>query len=387
MIMKRVITLAAAIAVFGFFPLAAKTITLTWGDGNSIDIDTDNYAADLVKILEENQEEIQRKLEKNNVAQTDAEKAVNKAQTEYTNFLEKNPNISSTPYTTAKEGLNDFSNVLTDVIPNTQAQQNVWANAWIGYLVPNARFGFGLNSGVSKLDMTPLKKTASALGIDMKDIKDTLVWPTIAVDMRVGGFVLPFDIGFHALKFNSSTIEALGEKIDPITFDFFTIGGDIRFALVKGDAMFKPKVSVGGGIYYSKGNVATEKDESSAALDFSTTSIQLNAQASIKAFCFVPFVGTRVLFSKSNVDWKAKANWKNILNVSDTSDAWNTAVNNILPTEFSGNTSTGFFGSIHPIAYIGLGIDIFFVDITASVSYDFSTTIYSGALSVRFAIN
>ena len=145
---------------------------------------------------------------------------------------------------------------------------------------------------------------------------------------------------------------------------------------------------MGGGFYYTNGNVATEQDESSASLDFSTTSIQLNAQASIKALCFVPFVGTRVLFSKSNVNWKAKANWNSILKVSDTSDTdWTTAINNILPSEFSGGTSTGFFDSIHPIAYVGLGIDIFVIDITASFSYDFSTTIYSGALSVRFALN
>lgn len=386
--MKRVQMLATAmLVVFGLSPLAAKTITLNWGDGQTIDIDTESYAADFVKILEENQADIEKRLAENNVSDSAAQSAVSKVNTEYQNFLSKNLGLSSTPYITAKEGLNDFSKLLTDVIPNAQAQQNVWANAWIGYLIPNARFGFGLNVGVAKLDMKAFKKTASALGIDLSDIRDTLVWPTVAADIRLGGIGIPFDIGFHTLKFNSSTIKKIGEKIDPITFDFFTIGGDIRIALIKGDGMFKPKLSVGGGVYYSKGFVDAEKDGSQARLDFTTTSIQLNAQASIKAFCFVPFVGTRVLFSKSNVDWKAKANWKNVLKAENVNADWDMAVNNILPTTFSGGTSTGFFDSIHPLAYIGVGIDLFFIDITASASYDFVTTIYSGAVSVRFAIN
>lgn len=112
---------------------------------------------------------------------------------------------TDSPFTVAENGLNDFCDDLADVIPNSQTQQNVYAEAWIGKLFPGFHFGAGVNAGVSALDVSTLKDAALALGVDdVKDINDTLVFPTITVDARLGGIILPFDIGVTAMSIDTS---------------------------------------------------------------------------------------------------------------------------------------------------------------------------------------
>jgi len=287
-----------------------------------------------------------------------------------------------TPITTAKNGLNDFSDVLSDVLPNSQTQQNVWADSWIGTILPFPHFGFGINAGASKLDISSLKSTASALGIKVGDVRDSYALPTITADMRIGGFILPFDLGFTFSSIDSSKIGALDSAIDPVSFEFFTIGGDLRYAVIKG-LPFDTKVSVGGGFYYTKGNVDVKNSNADAKLDFNSTTLFLNSQVSAKFLLLRPFAGGRLLFTKTDVDWKVNAQWDKIYSSSLLADAeaWG-----LLPTSFSGSSNSSFGDHIRPQLYAGLGIDILVIDITGSVCYDFVSQIPSGAVSVRFSL-
>ena len=392
--MKRVPWIMAAIGTLMVFPLSAKAITLNWGDGESITVDTDSIQGvegvggvpeDVITIILEHQTEIENALTQNGVTSADAEAAVAQAKSAYEDFMKGSSIKTTAPYTTAKNGLNDFSDVMVDVLPNTQIQQNVWANAWIGKIFPKPRFGFGINTGVSKLDITPLLSTADALGVDTGDIPDTLVWPTITADVRLGGFILPFDVGFTVMSFDSNTIGALGDAIDPVTFDFFMIGGDVRYAILKGGNL-RPKVSAGLGVYHTSGSFAIDDDDAGAGLDFSSTSIVLNAQASIKLLFFVPFVGARLMFSSTTVDWSARANWANILDTSNDYIAQALAYG-ILPSTFSGGSESGFSDHVRPVLFAGFAFDLAVIDLTFSASYDFVSDIPSAAFSLRFALN
>lgn len=372
--------------VFAVAPTFAESITLNWSNGSYTFTD---IPEDIVSIVVENQAQIEQALTDNNVSQADVESAVETVKKEYGDLINSAGFSTTTPYKTAVNGLDDFCDALNDTLPNTQTLQNVWAEAWIGKLIPNFKFGFGVNAGVATLDITSLKKVGDALAIDMGDLSDTdkLVFPTVAADLRLGGIILPFDLGLSFVTFDTRDWDSINDSIKPAAFDYFTLGGDLRWRLFdKGGKFFHVRGSVSGGGYYTKGGVEASDSGSSAELDFKSTTLFAGAQVSAKALCFVPFLGGRLLLTKSSVDWKAKANWSEILNSSGADSSYiNDAVSwGILPSSFSGGSDSGW--GVRPQVYGGLGIDLFIIDITVSGSYDFIKDVLGGAVSVRFSI-
>lgn len=375
---KRVAAMVFAFA-FAASGLFAKPLTVKGVDGEiTIDIPDDVY-----NMVSGRVDEINNALSKNGVKKSQISNAADKVNEAYVNIKKYIPTDS--PFTVAENGLNDFCDDLADVIPNSQTQQNVYAEAWIGKIFPGFHFGAGVNAGVSALDVSTLKDAALALGVDdVKDINDTLVFPTITVDARLGGIILPFDIGITAMSIDTSKIGAVDEAIDPVAIDFFTLGADIRYAIFQGGFM-RPKWSVGAGFYYTKGGVDVDDDSAKASLDFKSTTFMVNTQASIKVLCLVPFIGGRALFSKTSVDWKVKADWASI--IAEESDTYYDGVADaltwgILPSSFSGSSS-GF--SVYPQVFGGIGLDLLFLNLTVSGSYDIASKIPSAAVSVRVA--
>lgn len=375
---KRVAAMVFAFA-FAASGLFAKPLTVKGVDGEiTIDIPDDVY-----NLVSGRVDEINNALSKNGVKKSQISNAADKVNEAYVNIKKYIPTDS--PFTVVENGLNDFCDDLADVIPNSQTQQNVYAEAWIGKIFPGFHFGAGVNAGVSALDVSTLKDAALALGVDdVKDINDTLVFPTITVDARLGGIILPFDIGITAMSIDTSKIGAVDEAIDPVAIDFFTLGADIRYAIFQGGFM-RPKWSVGAGFYYTKGGVDVDDDSAKASLDFKSTTFMVNTQASIKVLCLVPFIGGRALFSKTSVDWKVKADWASI--IAEESDTYYDGVADaltwgILPSSFSGSSS-GF--SVYPQVFGGIGLDLLFLNLTVSGSYDIASKIPSAAVSVRVA--
>lgn len=375
---KRVAAMVFAFA-FAASGLFAKPLTVKGVDGEiTIDIPDDVY-----NMVSGRVDEINNALSKNGVKKSQISNAADKVNEAYVNIKKYIPTDS--PFTVAENGLNDFCDDLADVIPNSQTQQNVYAEAWIGKIFPGFHFGAGVNAGVSALDVSTLKDAALALGVDdVKDINDTLVFPTITVDARLGGIILPFDIGITAMSIDTSKIGAVDEAIDPVAIDFFTLGADIRYAIFQGGFM-RPKWSVGAGFYYTKGGVDVDDDSAKASLDFKSTTFMVNTQASIKVLCLVPFIGGRALFSKTSVDWKVKADWASI--IAEESDTYYDGVADaltwgILPSSFSGSSS-GF--SVYPQVFGGIGLDLLFLNLSVSGSYDIASKIPSAAVSVRVA--
>lgn len=381
--MKKTKFLAVAIiaSLLGIHAVADQYVTLNWGAGQTV---TMAVPDDLAIMINSNKAAIENALTVNGIDSTTAETYVQEAKTAYTAFLSSAGIKTTMPYTTVINGLNEFTGALVDSIPNAQIQQNVWANSWIGYILPKPSFGVGINAGVSKLDMGSLKRAGEALGIDMGNVPGTLAFPIATVDARVGGFILPFDVGFTISGFDTSKISPLHNAIKPATYDFFTIGFDVRYAVVKG-GLILPKISAGLGYYYTSGHFGADNNGSSAELDFKVQNIVLSAQASKKFAFFVPYAGVRVMFAKSNIDWKATANWANILKASN--NIMDAIAYGILPSRFNGGTEKGFTDHVRPVIFGGFAFDLAFIDITLAASYDFISEVPSGALSVRFAMN
>ena len=374
------LAMACTFAASGLFAIDYKQITVKDINGVSVTID---IPSDVFSLVEGRESEINYALNKYKVNASKIREAESAVKDAYENIKDYIPTDS--PFTVAENGLNDFCDDLADVIPNSQTQQNVYAEAWIGKIFPGFHFGAGVNAGVSALDVSTLKDAALALGVDdVKDINDTLVFPTITVDARLGGIILPFDIGVTAMSIDTSKMDSVDKAIDPVAIDFFTLGADIRYAIFQGGFM-RPKWSVGAGFYYTKGGVDVDDDTAKASLDFKSTTFMVNTQASIKLLCLVPFIGGRALFSKTSVDWKVNADWARI--IAKESDTYYEGVANalkwgILPSSFSGSSS-GF--SVYPQVFGGIGLDLLFLNLTVSGSYDIASKIPSAAVSVRVA--
>lgn len=150
---KVVLGVLAACMMMPFF--AKENITIKAFDGS----ETFLVEEDIALLFNSNKGEIEAALYTNKVYKADVEKYIDAINAAYENLDPKNP------YTTSVNGLNGFSDDLKDTIPNTQIQQNVWANSWIGYLVQVGngvfcpRFGLGVNAGVATVDTESIKKT------------------------------------------------------------------------------------------------------------------------------------------------------------------------------------------------------------------------------------
>lgn len=267
--------------------------------------------------------------------------------------------------------LKDFSSGINKTLPNAATQQNVYSQAWIGKLFPSTppHFAVGIETGVTKLDMSSLGTMADIFKVG--GLPKTFVYPTITANARIGGFVLPFDIGFSCMYMNFSNLKTVS---DGFGIRFFNVGGDVRYALLKGEGAW-PQLSLGVGYYYIGGKVSFDKDGVSAGIDYATHTMFGQIQVS-KTFVFVtPFVGFRGIFSKSNADWS----WS-------VTDARIASAASYIGTETSGKGSanSSFADSFIPQIYGGLGLKISFFAINLSGSYDFKNSIWGGDLSLRF---
>ena len=279
--------------------------------------------------------------------------------------------VFATPADKVSQGLEDFSIQLFDVIPNVALQQGVWPEAWIGNIFPSAppHFGLGLSFGAAELPIDGLNKALSQFnevsgGASFPSLGDSLAFPTFTVDARIGGLILPFDIGMSFMRLPNM-------KFDNVTFDYLTIGGSLRYAILQ-DKIIIPAVSVGMGFMYNKGFVEVKVEDSAfVRSDFETTSIFFEAQVSKKILFLVPFLGFRGVMAQSTNSWAWEYN--------ATFEGYGT-----IGQVEKGTVNRGFGDRFHPQIFGGLGFDIFMFHANLSASYDFVSSIWGANLGLRF---
>lgn len=372
---------AASLPVFFLSAVTAFAVpfSVISADGQQVSID---IPSDAYQLVVEHQADIIKAIQEYNVTASDIREAESALQDAYKNI--KNHISTDSPITTVLNGMNEMTDNIVDAMPDSLAMQGIYSDAWIGMLIPKVHFGAGVNVSASTIDITPMKNVAKALDITFDNLPDKFVFPTIAADIRLGGIILPFDIGFSFIKFDTSKYSQIDSALSPSAFDYLTIGGEFRYALLKGGKL-RPKISVGGGYYYSKGSLTISDEKADANLDFSTQIGFAEAQASIKLLFFTPFVGTRLMYAKSGIDWSARAQWDKI--ISNSGDSYADGIRKaqawgFLPSKISGESSGTSF---RPIIFGGFGIDLFVMSLTISASYDFVSRIPSAAASFRIS--
>ena len=265
--------------------------------------------------------------------------------------------------------LGDFANEINVTLPNAATQQNVYSSAWIGKVFPSTppHFALGIEAGVTKFNLKPLKDMAKIFGVS--GLPDLMVYPTITANARVGGFFLPFDIGFSAMYLNLSKLDSFAEGLG---IKFFNIGGDIRYAILKGEGA-APQLSLGFGYYYIGGSVSYGESGLKANLDYASHTMFGQVQLSKTFMFFTPYLGFRGIFSKSATDW-----------------SWSVSAAKVSPdyvdTTFggSGKNSNSFGEKFMPQIYGGFGLNFGAFALNFGAAYEFVNKIWGGDFSIRF---
>ena len=302
----------------------------------------------------------------------------------------------------------NFSNTLTSIMPENITALNVWPEAHIGKFFPAfpPHFGFGISAAGTLIDTSFAKDTFDTLSKlilkDMTNIKlnfecnDIMVLPTCAINARIGGFLLPFDVGV----FGVATIPNLPQEFNFGDFDasveYLTFGADLRYAIYEGN-IFMPKVSLGFGYFYAQQELNFDINKTKPATYNSVdTNVNINANAnanlllkthtffaqmqiSKKIIIITPFIGARAYYTffENECDWNYKTQIVN--GESSTPITNNRQI--VYITNKKLNTS-----NIRPQVYLGVGLNAPILQVAINVSWNPITNYWSGGSTLNFKL-
>jgi hypothetical protein len=204
----------------------------------------------------------------------------------------------------------DFSNAMAKSLAFNSSLGLNWSDAYIGQLIGlPPHFGVGLAGGLTSLDTSAVSGLLGAFKMDFP--LPFMAVPGYTVEGRIGGFILPFDVG---VKFGILPLEMSDTK-----FDYLLVGADVRYAVLKGNVVL-PKVSVGVGFNYMKGGVSTKisgvgpeftvpkgetlkLDDPTVGLEWETKSLDFTAQVSKSFLVVTPYLGIGASYAWSRAGY------------------------------------------------------------------------------------
>lgn len=240
-------------------------------------------------------------------------------------------------------------------------------------------------------------------------------FPAAVIDARIGGIVLPFDLGFKIGFIPQFLKDKLG---DEFTIDYLMVGGDLRVPILK-DKGFVPALSVGGGYTFFRGGVGIPglldsgidlgtTDTGYPALDselqklsFSNPElffnweshvIDLKLQLSKNLFIITPYIGLGGSYGISKAGGGVKSDvLYNSAPITDSQiqniyDAFAAAGMSAPDLSDQGlivaSSANGFAFRV----YGGTSINIFFIKVDASVMYNFTSKSLGAQVGLRFQL-
>jgi hypothetical protein len=216
-----------------------------------------------------------------------------------------------------KDGLHAFLDDINLSLPDSTLSGVTWSDAYIGQIIGvPPHFGVGLATGISRFRVAGLAKTLDLVGSELP--MNELIFPTIALEGRLGGFILPFDIGLRFGFLPEVQIKDVGLK-------YLHYGADIRYALLKQNLVL-PNISLALGYYGTSGALSyvftleeltdasfpgiTDKPEK-LAIDFQTNVIDGRLQVSKSFLVVTPYAGFGLSYDITNSSYK-------LINETDT---------------------------------------------------------------------
>jgi hypothetical protein len=208
--------------------------------------------------------------------------------------------FAQTSLNDVQAGLDTLSEALAKSLPFNAGVGLNWSDAYIGQMldVP-PHFGVGISGGGTTIDVDAVSGSLEPFGIEYPISIAPL--PAYVVEGRIGGFIIPFDIGVKFGMLPSLPLETLD-------MEFLLAGADFRYALIKQGAVL-PNVSIGLGVNYLKGGIsASVGDELSfsfndgtdhtlklakpaVSVSWETVTLEAKAQVSKSFLIVTPYIG------------------------------------------------------------------------------------------------
>lgn len=165
------------------------------------------------------------------------------------------------------------------------------------------------------------------------DVPAKIPLPTAGVSLRIGGIILPFDIGFYGMYAIPGSLDSFKYEDFSASINYSSFGVDLRYCLVKEKGLL-PKVSLGFGYTFVNeslsfdakrsfsydynftslgGTSGTAKGGFDTAIDMDIKQHSIFAQIQVSKqllYLFTPYIGARYSISKTDadIDWYYKTN-------------------------------------------------------------------------------
>lgn len=314
-------------------------------------------------------------------------------------------------YNVFGDAFEDFASEISTTLPSTAAVAGLsWSPAYIGAF---PHFGVGLSVGAFTIPYDFVEPLVTDLELSLPSEFDYVKkWgmpiPAYALDARIGGFALPFDIG---LKFGYLP-DKLRDKLGKINADYFLAGGDVRFRVVDGKR-FLPTVSVGGGYTYLSGSIGIPDFAGSTTVNLpppldpdtivigspeltfalQTSTFVGKLQASWDLTILTPHLGIGAAYGLSNAGGGLSSeilyNGTTPLTPQDIQDIKDAFAGSGYPLDELDETGILISSDADGYSfwvYGGTAINIVFISIDLSAMYNLISNSYGGAVNVRIQL-
>ncbi len=150
-----------------------------------------------------------------------------------------------------------FADAIAPVLPFNASVGLNWSDAFIGKLfrIP-PHLGVGVTVGVTTIPFKSMETVIDTFNITIPPElsflqKYGLPLPAYTAEARIGGILLPFDIG---LKLGILPEELLKQQGLPFSAEYLLFGADVRLSILK-ERFLIPGISIGAGLNYLQGGV------------------------------------------------------------------------------------------------------------------------------------
>jgi len=280
-----------------------------------------------------------------------------------------------------------FSENMAKSLPFNASMGLNWSDAYIGKFFPALppHFGAGVSLGYTTLDAGSFNGLLKQFGIDLPINLSGYPLPGWALEGRLGGFFLPFDIG---VKFGWLPIDISSSDLK---LDYLLTGFDLRYALLEGKGLL-PRLSVGAGFNYLKGGLTKSIGEErkfdytdlsntrqtltleapKVGISWETATLDFKAQISKTLLIVTPYLGVG-----ASVGW-SKAGYKVETKITDTGNNIGTNMANQIFGQLGIDNidANGFFSikdfngwSFRAFGGVGLSLAILKIDLTGLFNF------------------
>lgn len=305
------------------------------------------------------------------------------------------PALGAQSISKVADGLEAFVEETPGALPFAATAGLDWSNAYMGQLIdldfPFVHLGLGGSLGMTTIPGGGIETLLNGLGGDV-DLFDQLPLPFLVINGRVGGLVLPFDLGFKA-AFIPEGFNQIGE----VGLRYQNFGFDVRYNLIKSDLLM-PDISVGGsfnllsaGVTYALGDTTTYPSSTGnlvvarpeATLDLNATTLEVKGQVS-KTFLFLitPYIGAGAMFGSAGASAGVDADVTRT--GTKTFASWSKLVG--APVDANGFILSNDVATFGVRVYGGASLNILILKIDGQGMYNLTDGSYGGSIGARLQL-